>query len=248
MKPQMVKQLVIGVVVLAALWATYAIARRTVVTPDGQFEVEVDAQTKKAVIKVQGGKDVPLPDVLNTFLARDPVFTKAMICTWGKPHGILDARDTDALREFGLILSSDFWGLWGTLKEKHCKGSNVPHFQRLADYAKAAAPLEKRRVFLTWHTSKEVPGNAILFPQGETWYADRLSKQCDIVVENDSNHFPVIVYGATRLASPDRIQVSEGTFVRILTKANGDTIIPVVGSPEWKAITDKGRVEVDLLC
>ena len=247
-RPQTVTMLIKGAVALAVVAALFFAARAALRTQDGNLEVEVDAQTKKAVLKVQGGKDVPLPDVLNTFLARDPDFTKAVLCTWGKPHGILDAHDMDALREFGLIASTDFWGLWRTLKEKHCTGRNVPYLQQLADYAKAAAPLEKRHVFLTWHTATEVPGNALLFPQGETWYAERLNKECDIVVANSDSHFQIVVYGPTKLTTNDRIQVSEGTFVRILAQANGATIIPVLHSPEWKAYTDKGKVEVDLLC
>lgn len=247
-RPQTVTMLIKGAVALAVVAALYFAARAALHTQEGNLEVEVDAQTKKAVLKVQGGREVPLPDVLNTFLARDPDFTKAILCTWGKPHGILDSHDMDALREFGLIATSDFWGLWRTLKEKHCSARNVPYLQQLADYAKAAAPLEKRHVFLTWHTATEVPGNAILFPQGETWYAERLNKQCDIVVSNNDSHFPVVVYGPTKLTTNDRIQVSEGTFVRILAQANGATIIPVLNSPEWKAYTAKGKVEVDLLC
>ncbi len=246
-RPQTVTMLIKGVIALAVVAALYFAARAALHTQEGNLEVEVDAQTKKAVLKVQGGKDVPLPDLLNTFLARDPDFTKAVLCAWGKPHGIIDAKDTDALHDFGLVNSADFWGLWRTLKEKHCTGRNIPYLQQLADYAKAAAPLEKKRVTMTWHTSTEVPGNAILFPQGETWYAERLNKQCDIVAE-DERHFSVIVYGPTKLSKPDRIQVSEGTFVRILSQAAGKTIIPVLHSPEWKAFTDKGKVEVDLLC
>ncbi len=247
MKPSIVKLLVIGVASVAALAVLYQLGRLALSTRDSGFEVEVDAQTKKAVIKMSGGSEVPLPEILNSFLKRDSDFTKAVLCAWGKPHGIIDAKDTDALRAFGLVNSTDFWGLWRTLKENHCTGRNIPYLQQLADYAKAAAPLEKKHVTMTWHTSTEVPGNAILFPQGETWYADRLNKQCDIVAE-DERHFPVIVYGPTKLSKPDRIQVSEGTFVRILSQAAGKTIIPVLHSPEWKAITGKGKVEVDLLC
>ena len=247
-RPQMIAQLVKGAIAIVVVAGLAYAAYLTMHTGDGQFEVEVDAQSKKAVIKMSGGSEVPLPEVLNTFLARDPDFTKAILCTWGKPHGILDSHDMDALREFGLISSADFWGLWRTLKEKHCSARNVQYLQQLADYAKAAAPLEKRHVFMTWHTATEVPGNAILFPQGETWYAERLNKQCDIVVTSNDSHFPVVVYGPTKLTSPDRIQVSEGTFVRILAQANGATIIPVLNSPEWKALTGKGKVEVDLLC
>ena len=151
------------------------------------------------------------------------------------------------LRDAGLVPTTDFWGMWRTLKEKHCIARNVPFLQQLADYAKAAAPLEKKHVVMTWHASTEVPGNAILFPQGETWYAERLSKQCDIVADGE-RHFTVVVYGPTKLTASDRIQVSEGTFVRILSQAAGKTIIPVLHSPEWKSITDKGKVEVDLLC
>ena len=241
------KTIVWGVVGTVALLVVYLLARTALYTAESQFEVEVDAQTKKAVLKVQGGKEVSLPEILNSFLSRDRDFTKAVLCTWGKPQGIIDATDTDSLHAFGLILSSDFWGLWRTLKEKHCTGRNIVYLQQLADYAKAAAPLEKRNVLLTWHTSTEVPGNAILFPQGETWYADRLNKQCDIVTGED-RHFQVIVFGPTKLTQTDRIQVSEGTFVRILSQAAGKTIIPVLHSPEWKAITNKGKVAVDLLC
>lgn len=247
MKPSIVKLLVIGVASVVALVVLFELGKQALSTKDSGFEVEVDAQTKKAVVKVQGGKDVPLPEILNSFLQRDKDFTKAVVCAWGKPHGIIDVKDTDALRDSGLVPTTDFWGMWRTLKEKHCIARNVPFLQQLADYAKAAAPLEKKHVVMTWHASTEVPGNAILFPQGETWYAERLSKQCDIVADGE-RHFTVVVYGPTKLTASDRIQVSEGTFVRILSQAAGKTIIPVLHSPEWKSITDKGKVEVDLLC
>jgi hypothetical protein len=235
-----------AVVAVVAVLALLFVARIVLYTPEANLEIEVDAVTKKAAIKVAGGKSVDLPNVLDLMMQKDHEVTKATICTWGSTYGIMDAFDADQRRLFKLVHIDDFWGLYAALKNNHCKGKNLPFFKQLSQYADAAVPPEKKRVLMTWHTSKEIPGNAILFPKGDTWFAERLNRECSIVL-NEDVPFLAVVHSPAVIGA-GRIQVSEGTFVRILSASDGKLVIPVVDSPEWKAIVGKGKVEVDLLC
>jgi len=251
MDSKTVRVLVGGVVAIVAIVATFIVARLTAQIPKAELHVELDATTKKAIVKVTGGGgdsiQMQLPDILKVFLERDAGITRSTICTWGRSLGIIDANDIDSLKEFELVPTSNFWDLWNAIKSNHCAtGEHVEHLSRLAAYAQAVAPVERRTMTMTWHASTEVPGNAILFQQGDLWFATRLQKQCNVVI--DSRSFPAEVYGPTRLAGTNKIQVSEGTFVRIISQANGSTVIPRLRSKEWKAITDKGKVEVEVLC
>lgn len=233
----------VGIVAVVLL---FVVARATIATHGSHLQVEFDAVSKKAIVKVDGGESLPLSEILRALFQRDPSLTKATVCSWGVDHGVIDAEDTDALRKFGLLVSDDFWGLWRTIKRKHSGPENVSHLQRLAAYAAAKAPVQKRHVVLTWHPSTEMEGDAILFPQGDEWFAERLDKRCDIAI--GQNKFPAVIYGPTRLSNPDRIQVSEGTFVRIISRATGRRVLPPVNSKQWKAITGRGTVPVDILC
>lgn len=235
------------IVGLAAVIAVAIVARYAVMTPEANFEIEVDAVTKKAAIKVAGGKSMDLPSVLDTMMQQSADVTKATICAWGHPYNIIDALDADARREFHLVHTDDFWGLYGALKTNHCKAKNLPFFKQLAQYADATVPPEKKHVTMTWHTSKEIPGNAILFSKGDTWFAEKLNRECNIIMKDDDAGFPAVVYGPSMI-NVGRIQVSEGTFVRVIASSEGRVVIPMVDSPEWKAIVGRGKVEVDLLC
>ncbi len=234
-----------ALVAVVAMTLVFIVARATVTNSGSHLQVEVDPATGKAVLKVDGGESLPLSAILQNFFERDGNLTKVTVCSWGEPHAVIDAHDADALKKFDLLAANDFWGLWRTLKKRHSAG-NARYLKQLAAYSAALEPVEKREVVLTWHSSTEIEGNAILFPQGVPWFAERLDKACDIAI--GESRFPAVISGPTRLAGADRIQVSEGTFVRIVSQAEGRRVIPKLGSKEWKAITGRGKVHVELLC
>jgi hypothetical protein len=228
-----------------------ALGNRVIAHPTSKLELELDGQGGKAVVKVSGGEaSMQLPEILEGFFSRDANLTKATISAWGGGRGIIDAKDQDALTRFGLVETGKFWPVFNAVKT-HCTPDNCTArtatvLKKFGDYAASIRRVEKRPVVMTWAPSKDVEGNAIYFPQGQEWFAERVGEDCEIVVGDA--RFPVVIHRAIRLGDEHRIQVSEGTFVRIMATANRIKRIPALNSPGWRAITDKGRVEAQVQC
>jgi len=230
---------------LTTVGALLLVALNTVNTKDAKLRIKKDPDGSFSV-GVDGGERRALNEILQECWAQDPTTTRSLVCSWGLDKKIIAADDLDSLKHYKLVSATDFWGLFGALKTNHVAPANVPRIRNLAEYFDAAAPPETRTMVVTWHRSEEIAGNVIIFPQGDAWFADRLDRTCDVIVGDA--RLPLVVEKAARFPAPNRIQVSEGTFARLVSHTEGIHILPKFRSRGWNRLIGKGTVEAKVVC
>jgi hypothetical protein len=168
--------------------------------------------------------------------------------SWGKPHHIIDAENSDIIKGAGLLKQDDFWGMWQCMLSKYCTEEKVAQYVNFIDNldseCQAKVPPNTRRAKMTWHSTREVPPDVLLFPRGQSWYAQYLNHECQIVLGDTS--VPVMVSKPV-LIDADRIQVSEVTFVEIVSRASGAQP-PTYGSHAWHRYIASGVQDVEVRC
>lgn len=238
--------------VLAAILAMvllWDLASRTIAQQGAALDVEVDAQGRSVKLKATGGASIELAEILTSAWKKDEVVTRALLQGWGRQYGIIDVADGDALAASGLVRHDNFWGLFGCIKSNFCKRETVHQYisyiDKLDTQCQAQIPPDKKAAKLSWHSTREVPPGAIMFPRGDTWYAQYIGQECEIVYRDAATKVMIL---KPLLIDGDRVQVSEITFVQVLSRGNGDPVPPTYASPEWSAYRDQGLVEIEIRC
>lgn len=231
---------VAAVAVVATAVCTYLVIQ----TKGAALDVTFDPETKALKVAASGGSAIDLTELLSTAFQKHPASTLAVLTSWGKPRGILDTNDDRALSECGLVRQAQFWPVWNTLRNLHCNEGNVPFFEKLLAECEGRIPPAVRPVTVTWHSGREVNPDTVLFPKGESWFADRLNRSCDLVLGDAQ--IPVTIHRSVRIGA-DRVQISEGTFVRLVSAAKR-TIPPLLNSREWIRLRGVGAVQAEIRC
>ncbi len=224
----------------------FVVAQQTAAIPGGKLTVAIDSAKGRVQVGVEGGESIALQDVLREAWGKDESTSRGVVAAWGLDRGIIDVVDTEALERYELVRATDFWGLFRSLKTRHNTADKLPHINDLARFIKVGVPPEEREVEISWHISEETASNAILFPQGDQWFSSKLRRDCDIVV--DDIRVAMIIHDSIRLTDPSRIQVSEGTFVRIANGLMGNRVMPTLRSREWNNLLKRGVVRGRVVC